>query len=191
MPEAAATLIAEWIKHYGCKFTIAKARETKFGDYRSPNAQRPYHQISVNGDMNPYAFLVTTVHEFAHLQTFNLYQHKVKPHGKEWKKIFRELMQPFLEKAVFPPDIHQELIRYLNNPSASSCTDKNLYAVLLKYNPQQEAVTYISQIPEGAIFEFRNRIFKKGEKRRTRYTCVELASRKKYLFSALAEVAPV
>src|SRR3954465_4195886 len=122
MPPEAAPLIAKWIDYFQCEFKIAKTRSTKLGDYRHPFRDKG-HRISVNFNLNNYAFLVTTVHEFAHLLTWNEHRNKVKPHGQEWKRNFKRMMVPFIDKGFFPVDVQQAIVDYLNNPSAASCTD--------------------------------------------------------------------
>ena len=87
MPLSAAPIISKWIDYFQCEFKISKNRATKLGDYRHPFKNNG-HKISVNNNLNSYAFLVTTVHEFAHLLTWNEYKNKVKPHGNEWKNNF-------------------------------------------------------------------------------------------------------
>ena len=78
------------------------------GDYRPPYAGQG-HRISINYDLNSYSFLVTTVHEFAHLLTWNEHKRKAKPHGAEWKANFKRMMRPFFEKEVFPISGHREM----------------------------------------------------------------------------------
>src|SRR5690554_6336368 len=83
MPAQAAELIAQWIAETSCQFKITGSRKSKFGDYRPPFGGKG-HRISVNHDLNPYAFLITTVHEFAHLHTWHEHKNKVQPHGPNW-----------------------------------------------------------------------------------------------------------
>jgi SprT protein len=116
MPADAAPIIAKWIDYFQCEFKIAKGRATKLGDYRHPY-KGDGHKISVNNNLNAYAFLVTTVHEFAHLLTWNDHKNKVKPHGTEWKYNFKRMMVPFLEQNIFPDDVKQAIVSYLSNPS--------------------------------------------------------------------------
>ena len=189
LPEPAAPVISRWIIDSNCVFRISKGRTSKFGDYRPPHGKHG-HRISVNYNLNRYAFLITTVHEFAHLKAWNQYQHKIKPHGKEWKNCFRQLMQPFLQAAIFPTDIHTALTRYMDNPAASSCTDLNLFRVLKKYDSRLEGMETVEQLPADTIFTLKNgRIFQKKEKIRKRYRCVELKTQRIYLFSPIAEVS--
>ncbi len=83
------------------KFKIVPGRKTKLGDFRmSFTGEKP--QITVNGDLNPYSFLITTLHEFAHLHTFQQYGNKVNPHGNEWKANFRKLLIPVIETGNIP-----------------------------------------------------------------------------------------
>ncbi|WP_353131900.1 sprT domain-containing protein [Pseudopedobacter sp.] len=192
MPEKAALLIAEWIDKYKCEFKITKSRESKFGDYRAPY-QGAGHRISVNHNLNRYAFLITTVHEFAHLLTYNQWKSRVKPHGTEWKNNFKRMMIPFFEMTIFPLDIEKALAKYLKNPAASSCTDQGLFSVLKKYDVKQDSeYVNISEITENQIFEIKTgRKFKKLTRNRTRYKCLEISTGKIYLFSPLAEVKAI
>ncbi|RVU00219.1 sprT domain-containing protein [Mucilaginibacter limnophilus] len=188
MPPEAAPLIGRWIDYFKCEFKISRSRDSKFGDYRPPFGGKG-HRISVNFNLNPYAFLVTTVHEFAHLHTWNEHKDKAKPHGVEWKNNFKRMMQPFFDKDVFPADIKNAITKYLNNPAASSCSDLNLYRSLRRYDPPKEDVFSVEKVPFKALFKLKDgRVFRKEEKLRKRYKCVEIATRRIYLFSPVAEV---
>jgi len=188
MPPAAAPLIGRWIDYFKCEFKISRNRNSKFGDYRAPHGDKG-HRISVNYDLNAYAFLVTTVHEFAHLHTWNQHKHKVRPHGMEWKENFKKMMQPFFEQAVFPPDVQQAITRYLNNPAASSCSDLNLYRALRKYDAPKPSVLTVEKLPFKAMFKLKDgRVFSKEEQLRKRFKCIEVNTRRIYLFSPVAEV---
>ncbi len=188
MPASAAPIISRWINDSGCLFRISRSRTSKFGDYRPPYGSQG-HRISVNHNLNPYAFLITTVHEFAHLKTWNAYKNKVKPHGPEWKSSFRELMRPFIQSGLFPEDIQQAIVRYLDNPAASSCTDLQLYRSLKKYDTTDGQAQSVEQLPDNTLFALKNgRIFQKKEKIRKRYRCIEVKTQRVYLFSPIAEV---
>jgi hypothetical protein len=188
LPPDAAPLISRWIDYFKCEFKISRNRNTKFGDYRPPYSGKG-HRISVNYDLNTYAFLVTAVHEFAHLHTWNEHKHKAKPHGTEWKNNFKKMMQPFFEKDVFPADVKHAIISYLNNPAASSCSDLTLFRTLKKYDTPKESVTTVEKLPVKALFKLKDgRVFQKEEKLRKRYKCIEVNSKRIYLFSAVAEV---
>jgi SprT protein len=187
IPEPAVHTIAECIIRLDFKLKIKRARMTKYGDYRPPGKSLN-HRISVNRDLNKYAFLITLLHEMAHLTNWNQHRNKVAPHGQEWKQEFKGLMRPYLNLSLFPSDITQALTRYMENPAASSCSDHTLMRVLKKYDPVTDSVL-LEQLPANATFKtHNNRFFQKGEKRRTRFLCRELQTGREYLFSALAEV---
>ncbi|MDM1295119.1 sprT domain-containing protein [Sphingobacterium sp. N143] len=191
MPEEAAPIISSWINHTGCLFKISRTRSTKLGDYRAPFKGSP-HRISVNHDLNPYSFLITTIHEFAHLQTWNKYQHHVKPHGTEWKNNFKELMDPFLKLDIFPVDISQAIKNYMANPAASSCTDLHLFRTLKAYDTVNATALTVESLEDGHFFRLKNgRSFQRIEKIRKRYKCMELTSKRMYLFNPIAEVFPL
>ncbi|WP_257668544.1 SprT-like domain-containing protein [Parapedobacter tibetensis] len=191
IPASAAPIISQWINDSPCTFRISRSRTSKFGDYRPPYAGYG-HRISVNNNLNPYAFLITTVHEFAHLKTWNVHKNRVKPHGQEWKASFRQLMQPFIQSAIFPEDIQMALIKYMDNPAASSCSDLQLFRVLKRYDSKVDNTHTVEQLPENTVFSLKNgKVFQKKEKIRKRYRCIEIKTQRVYLFSPVAEVSPV
>ena len=166
-------------------FTVSKKRKTKLGDYRHPHKGKP-HRISVNGDLNPYSFLITTLHEMAHLTTFEKYGNRVKPHGVHWKLEFKSIADPIFEKVVLPDDVDMALKNYLRNAKASSCSDDKLYRVLKRYD-KNKGIT-LEELENGSFFKLNAKIFVKGKKLRTRFECVEAATNKKYRVLGLAEV---
>jgi predicted SprT family Zn-dependent metalloprotease len=122
------------------------------GDYRPPYAGQG-HRISINYDLNSYSFLVTTVHEFAHLLTWNEHKRKAKPHGSEWKANFKRMMRPFFEKEVFPMDIQRAIVQYLENPAAASCSDLRLSRALKAYDASPEHLCLLETLPIGSLFK--------------------------------------
>ncbi|ELR68083.1 hypothetical protein C900_01162 [Fulvivirga imtechensis AK7] len=168
---------------------VKKKRASKLGDYRfDPN--KKVHTISVNNDLNPYSFLITYVHEVAHLVTFKEHKRSVKPHGTEWKNNFKKLMIPVLNSEVFPDRVLRTLANYLKNPKASSCNDHHLMKALQSFDTNKHAIS-LSEISTGELFKFRHRIFRKETLRRTRYVCCEVSTKRKYLISRVAEVERV
>ncbi len=191
MPEEAAPIISNWINDTGCLFKISRSRSSKLGDYRAPFRGSP-HRISVNHDLNPYSFLITTIHEFAHLQTWNKHQHRVRPHGSEWKDHFKQLMDPFLKLSIFPADIKQAILNYMENPAASSCTDLHLFRTLKAYDTAKSSALTVESLEDGHYFALKNgRSFQRIGKIRKRYKCMELSTRRIYLFNPIAEVFPL
>ena len=190
IPEKAVPLIVRWIYEYDFKLKITKERSTKLGDYRPP-IDRQNHQITVNHNLNPYNFLVTLVHEIAHLTCFNKHKNMVLPHGEEWKTEYKNHLSFFLSKEIFPDDVLYTLMAHLQNPGASSCSDASLTKVLRRYDKSalETNLVLLEKLPYKTKFLFNgNRLFEKGLKRRTRYLCTELSNGKQFIFHALAEV---
>ncbi|MFT4023798.1 MAG: SprT-like domain-containing protein [Flavihumibacter sp.] len=188
LPPGAFEKVIVYIQQYKVHLTITRERRSLLGDYRHahPGAQ---HRISVNGNLNPYAFLITLVHELAHLLTFDRYHRRVAAHGREWKAIYRQLLSGFLGVGIFPADIEAALLRSIDNLPASSCADEPLMRVLRQYDPAEERALLVEELPEGALFSINGgRLFEKGKKLRKRFQCRELATGKLYLFSGLYEV---
>ncbi|KIC94157.1 SprT-like domain-containing protein [Flavihumibacter solisilvae] len=190
LPEGTFEMVANYLHHYKVHLTITRERKTVLGDYR--HAHRGLnHRISVNGNLNPYAFLITLVHELAHLVTFERFGHRVAAHGKEWKDLYRLLLQEFLGKQLFPADVEAALTKSLHNLPASSCADEPLMRVLRHHDHPDSKGTLVEELPEGTLFAIDGgRLFRKGKKLRKRYQCKEVATGKLYLFSGLYEVIP-
>ncbi|WP_091652559.1 SprT-like domain-containing protein [Algoriphagus ornithinivorans] len=170
-------------------FTISKSRKSKLGDFRY-RRDRSIQTITINGDLNPYQFLLTFIHEVAHLHTFLNFGIEIAPHGQEWKQTFQKLISPLLSVQVFPRDLLIPLQRHMRAPKASSAQDLFLMKEMSKYDLQKdlEANSFLSDLQLGITFELEGRVFKKGETRRTRVLCEEIKTGKKYLITHLAKV---
>jgi len=187
IPEKAVPVISEWVYKFDFKLRIKKSRSSKFGDYRPP-ANGANHLITINYDLNKYAFLVTLVHEIAHLSVWNKHKDAVKPHGEEWKLHYKMLMQQFLVPDIFPADVIYALRKYMSNPAASSCSDLDLLRILKKYDERNHTVL-LEQVLQGTTFIYnKNRHFIKGEQIRKRFKCKDIKTNQIYLFNPLTEV---
>ncbi|MDC6352675.1 SprT-like domain-containing protein [Zeaxanthinibacter sp. PT1] len=186
LPPAAVVPCFELIKKYEVHLKVVDQRVTRHGDYRRlPGGQ---HLITVNASSNKYRFLITLVHEIAHLVAFEKFGRQIKPHGVEWKKTFQLLMVPFIRPEVFPSKLLPLLATHFRNPKASSGTDANLSIALMSYDEPNDK-SFIFELPIGSVFSIYNgKIFKKGNRRVKRYECVEMATGKVYLFQPNAEV---
>lgn len=190
VPEGSAGILASWVIELNFDLVISHERKSKFGDYRHAyGGKKP--RISVNHNLNPYAFLVTLVHEIAHLTSFKKHGLQIKPHGIEWKQEFRLAMRPFLIRKIFPAILENALEGYLQNPAASTCIDDELFRALKTFDDKHHPYVHVETLPEGSIFMVPGgRFFIKGPKRRKRFDCREQLSGTSYLFSPVAEVIP-
>ncbi len=190
LPDGSIEDVLHYLQHYKVQLTITRQRETILGDYRHMHLNKG-HRISVNGNLNKYSFLITLLHELAHLFTYERYGHRVLPHGGEWKKEFSHILNQFLIKKIFPKDIENALSRTLTNPAASSCGDEKLLRVLKNYDSRKDGMYFVEQLSENCLFSIKgDRVFKKGKKMRTRFKCQEVATGKWFLFSGVYEVLP-
>ena len=186
IPGAAVGTVFELIKQNDVTLKIVNQRVTRHGDYRRTNQGQ--HQITINTSSNKYRFFVTLIHELAHLVAFKKFGRYIKPHGKEWKLTFQQLMLPYINPQVFPSELLPILALHFKNPKASSDTDTALSLALKKFDPENDK-NYVFEIPDGGVFRLYNgKLFKRGNKRVKRYECVEISTGKTYLFQPNAEV---
>jgi|TARA_R110002096_G_scaffold192564_2_gene374213 hypothetical protein len=185
IPENALDLLMPLLKEDPIELKIKKPRRTKFGDYRFPKKGKR-HQISINNNLNPFAFLITLLHEIAHLKAFVEFGNRIKPHGNEWQETFLKITQPFIQEKIFPDNLASVLEKSLKKGGASSCTDLDLFRELQKF--EKSPKTSVEEIPEGAIFRADNKmIFKKGAIARKRYKCKCLDNGREYMVHPLAK----
>ena len=96
-------------------------------------------------------------------------------------------MLPFLCPEIFPESLLPPLANYLKNPKASTGSDVVLTRALLGYNNTPEA-SYLFEVAEGSLFRYQKKTYQKGRKRRTRFECIELSSKRLYLFNQNAQI---
>jgi hypothetical protein len=189
LPEGSVSRVHQYFLDYPIHLLLTRERKTVLGDYRHPSPAKPFHRISVNGNLNPYSFLVTLLHEIAHMLVFVNYKRRVSPHGPEWKSTFQTVLVPFLADHIFPVDVERALADYLSNPAASTCTDPGLYKALYAYDEKEAGEVMVEDLPMGAEFEDASgRRFVKLETRRTRIKCQEISTGRYFLFSGIAAV---
>ncbi len=188
LPDGSLEPVLDYLHRYKIHLTITRERNSILGDYRHAVHQKN-HRISVNGNLNKYAFLVTLLHEIAHLLTFEQFGNRIAPHGKEWKNEYSKILALFLLKKIFPADIEKALLKSLQNPSATSCGEEHLMRVLKRYDERKPGEVLIEDLQVGQLFKLKDgRVFRKGEKMRKRHKAVDIKTGALYLFSAVYEV---
>jgi hypothetical protein len=192
LPANSFTYVVHYINLYKIHLTVTKKRKTILGDYRHPFMGKN-HRITINGDLNVYEFLITFLHELAHLQIFEQFGNRVEAHGNEWKFAYAKLLQQFIELKIFPEDIQLALQKTIHNPAATASGETHLLKVLRKYNkPKSVNHITIEQLPIGSFFKTdKGMVFKKGLLRRKRYECLQISTGRLYAFSPIAEVVKV
>jgi len=188
LPEGAHTTIARWIVDLKVNFKITRPRDTKFADFRVGMNGGP-HMITINCDLNPYAFLTTTIHEFAHLGCYLKYGNRVAPHGQEWKGIYTEMLSSFLGSGLYPNDLETAIRKHIANPKASTCSCPELSKALARYDKTPGLLLHDMSLNSPVVFN--GVAYAVEEKRRTRFLCKRLADGRKFLISGRAKVLPV
>jgi hypothetical protein len=189
LPSSAVNYCIELWNKEPFHFQITRSRKSKLGDFRYRRG-REIQTITLNSDLNPYQFLLTLIHEIAHLRTFKKFGINTSPHGVEWKRTFVGLMDPILLEKIFPIDLLIPLRKHMLNPKASSSGDLFLMKEMSKYDltSQENKFIFLSDLKLGIKFLLAGREFEKGETRRTRVLCIEVISGKKFLITQLAKV---
>jgi hypothetical protein len=161
------------------EFKLRKSRISKVGDFTCHKGRIP--RITINHDSHPFLFLITYVHEVAHLVVHQQHGWKPEAHGNEWKETFRHLMAPLMNTNIFPQDLLDVLHEHMINPKASSFSDSRLTHALRQLDEKQKSATLLSELAEGTIFGLHGRWFTKGKVKRTRVLCRELKTRRNFL----------
>ena len=192
LPPRAWKYVLDLLQEHPVLVRVVPHRATKLGDYRPPRLGDCWHRITVNEDLNMYAFLVTLLHELAHLRVTAIHAtgtKKHKPHGVEWKKEFAAVVGPVIEESMVPRDLCVSLAATLQRPRAATCSDRLLTLALSQYDHGVDQCLYVEQLEVGACFQLQNgRQFILGDRVRSRYRCIELASGIEFRIHYLARV---
>ena len=98
------------------------------------------------------------------------------------------LMLPFLQDQIFPENLLGLLAKHMKNPKATLDADPQLAIALKHYDPANDK-NFIFELETGTRFQSSNgKIYQLGQLRRKRYACIELATKRTYLFAAHSEV---
>ena len=111
LPDGSFDEVSHYLQQFKVQLTITRERKSVLGDYRNSFGGKD-HRISINGNLNTYAFLITLLHELAHLFTYERFGHRVQAHGPEWKNEYSKVLARFLLKKIFPADIQKTLLKY-------------------------------------------------------------------------------
>ncbi len=218
-PVEAVDHIGQVLTDYRIRLKVNRGRATRLGDFK-PAVNGGLHRISVNGDLNIYAFLLVFIHELAHLQVHEEFRGKsdsmhrsahiiparimpqsariipprIMPHGKEWKRQFGELIRLYVEKGYFHPLLHESLLQYSHRVKASGIASEPVARALRLFDDHGEKDPFIllEELDDLGVFSSRSgRQFRKGAKLRKRYRCLCLDNQRTYLFHPMAAVRPV
>lgn len=191
LPEEAIIYVESLLRNTRTTVRITGERSSKHGSFSGRGRDGRY-SIQLSKNNNSYAFLITFIHEIAHLKVFQKYGRRKQPHGEEWKACFRQLMIPLLEKNIFPEDLKHVLADHLVKPTASSTTDTHLVKALARYDKVSDnGKLYVESLEPGESFVFGHRKFIRKEVLRKRIKCIDEKTGKCYLFNPITKVTPL
>ena len=195
LPPGAQPYVEELLAEHAVSVRTSRPRRSKIGDHRGPRGSERLHRITVNNDLNPYAFLTTLLHEIAHLVTWERHRgraRRLKPHGPQWKGEFEQILGPVVAARLVPEDVATALARYMRDPTATTCGDRQLMLALSRYDAPDPGRTRVEDLLTGTIFRVENgQMFRKGPKLRSRYQCFECATGREYRVHAFCRVEVV
>ena len=195
LPSGTETYLADLLDRHAVVVRLSRPRRSKLGDHRAPSGGQRYHRVSINNDLNPYAFLTTLLHEIAHATAWKAHRQRartIKPHGPEWKKAFESLLAPVVASHALPEDVSTALAAFMRNPSATTCSDRTVVLALARYDSQESGQVRLEQLPIDAVFRTSSgKLFRKGRKLRSRYQCHDYRTGREYRVHALSCVEPI
>lgn len=198
LPPGTEAYVEELLARQPCVVRLSRPRRTKLGDHRPPGRGRAGHRISVNEDLNPFAFLTTLLHEIAHATTWERHERRrrsgrrVRPHGAEWRAEFAGILEPVVHMGVLPDDVNGALARSLDRPAAATCSDRELLLALGRYDRVDPRLVRVEEIAFGGWFRLASGdVFRAGRTLRTRRQCFAAGTGTEYRVHGLARVEPV
>lgn len=183
LPDKVLDEMLKYLMTNGISFVITNKRRTKLGDYRCPQRDKRFHRITVNGDLNRYAFLLVLLHEIAHYEMYMQYRNTIKPHGEEWQRCYSDLLAKYID--VFPSHIRPLMLKYTSVIPLKKAVENEIMDALRVSDDNNSDYSDTIQLKElqlnTTFVTLDGRVFKIMEKRRTRYRCVLLSTGQIYL----------
>ena len=192
LPSDAVDAVYSLLSTYPVQLKITNPRKRIHGSYRRQTTKSGVHQITVNGDLNSYTFLLTLLHEIAHMYAW--INQKSKGHDEKWKNCFMQLIRQFIALNVFPEDITTALEQHLLSIKSSDFLDVNLTKTLQKYDRQTQDVSNmisLEEVPENTVFLHENKYMEKQKLLRKYYLCKDIKTKRLYRCHPLLKVQTI
>lgn len=163
-------IVTGWLDAPGLELKLSNRRSSRMGSYLRCRDGR--HIITMNTNQGKYSFLITLLHELAHLQVSLERNARHTPHGKEWKSKFSELLLRTVAADALPQKIKDVLMMIAQSPRSTHFYDEKISSALLGFDPGANPGILLCDLPEGSRFRMMNgKIYVKGNRIRTRYRC--------------------
>lgn len=188
--EDVAIYIEKFTRGLTLKLKVTKERDSKYGDYL-PSINGKPQRITVNGNLDKFSFLITLLHELAHLKAYENFGRKIKAHGKEWKLEFIKIIDDALNNNLFPVEIAkiiklQYVIKKDLTYESRIIIDDSINTFLNISTPIR-----LEDFPINSLVSLINGMrIKVVEIKRTRYLCKCLNNNKMYYIQKKIEVVP-
>ena len=189
--EKAALFIDTQTKDLKFHLKITKPRDSKFGDY-FPSVKNNKQRITINGNLDKYSFLITLLHELAHLYVQEKYGHHHKPHGEEWKNTFSDLLSLAVKNELFPNRIAELILKLYIKKRSFTHTSRVKILNSIYQDLEIEIPVRLESIPlnSKAILPNGMKVVKINQLR-TRCLCRNLEDNKLYYVNKLIEVKTI
>jgi len=195
LPVAAVDHVARAVSRLQLDVVVVRPRRTKLGDHRPPRPPARAHRVTINADLNPWAFLTTLLHEVAHATTWERHagrRRRLRPHGPEWRTEFSALLAPLVDARVFPEGLAVAVLRSLARPAAATCSARGLLLALARYDQRRDDRVRVEDLADGAWFRIDGgHAFRAGRPVRTRRRCFEAGTGREYRVHGLLLVEPL
>lgn len=195
LPAATVDHVARAVGQLRLDVRVVRPRRTKLGDHRPPRPPLRAHRVTINADLNPWAFLTTLLHEVAHAATWERHagrRRRVRPHGPEWRQEFAGLLAPLVDGGVFPEELAAAVLRSLARPAAATCSDRGLLLALARYDRPRADRVRVEELANGAWFRIDGgHAFRAERLVRTRRRCFEAGTGREYRVHGLLLVEPL
>jgi N-glycosylase/DNA lyase len=189
--EAAAHFIDENTKGLTFHLKVTKERATKYGDYSTPINNKK-QQITVNGNLDQFSFLLTLLHELAHLRVYEKHSYRIKPHGEQWKNEFANYLRLAIEHHLFPEEIAKPIRKYyISKLSFTHNSRVHVLNSILNFL-KKEIPMRLQDIPLNSKAILSNgMMITKIEQKRTRCICKDHSNNKLYSIHKSIEVLEI
>ena len=195
LPAGTLPHVEQLLANHAVTVRLSQPRRSKLGDHRPPGRGRGQHRITVNDNLNPYALLTTLLHEIAHVNTWEKLRLRIRryrPHGREWKREFEQILAPVVAGGMLPGDISDALGAFMRNPAAASCSDRRLMLTLARYDHEEPGRSRVEELAVGAVFRIDSgQVFRVSRRLRSRYQCFEVTTGREYRVHSLCRVEPL
>lgn len=184
--EHISPLIYDIITENDFYFKVTKKRSSKYGDFKPSQSNKA--KITVNHDLDKDHFLVTFLHEYAHFIVWKKVKNLRNPHGELWKIEFYNLLKEFHFQNGFSLGLGEKLLKTFKKRNNTITYSKNKMSEILTRNVLED-VKYLKDLENGLMFlDNKGNTFEIIEKRRTRFLCRNIKTKRLFLVHGLFKI---